>query len=178
MSQGKSGNVCLDFVTTRKIYVLHVQMLLFYFLIIYFCCYWYFLMKSEINEVKFIQTNMIEDVTLVAHHQCSICCCRAFHFFFAGCEHERYWKDSKVCSFIQIQMQIQSILLHYNVLHSQTEFDPSYECCHYEIRAPAIFDVDWLKSKYLFVIKLLQHYLNCYKIFLNLFWWNCLDILH
>ncbi len=27
---------------------------------------------------------------------------------------------------IQIQIQIQIILLHYNVLHSQTEFDPSY----------------------------------------------------
>ncbi len=27
---------------------------------------------------------------------------------------------------IQIQIQIQIILLHYNVLHSQTEFAPSY----------------------------------------------------
>ncbi len=29
-------------------------------------------------------------------------------------------------NFIQIQIQIQIILLHYNVLHSQTEFDPSH----------------------------------------------------
>ncbi len=30
----------------------------------------------------------------------------------------------------KIQIQIQIILLHYNVLHSQTEFDPSYAACH------------------------------------------------
>ncbi len=36
------------------------------------------------------------------------------------------WRGCPLFGSIQIEIQIQIILLHYNVLHGQNEFDPSH----------------------------------------------------